>query len=184
MIITAHYGNWELFAARMAQIAPLTVLARKNDNPRIESMIAHIRIKHSVRVLDRSDSGTPREMMRMGREGGHIVGILVDQDTIKVQGVFSEFMGLPALTPSGPAAIALRGFFTTFIGVLKPMDNHKHKIILKGPISIPEDGNREQNIQHLTDVFNQHLSDIILEEPLYWVWNHRRWRHRPETSGN
>ncbi|MGB3977205.1 MAG: hypothetical protein WBM02_08975 [bacterium] len=184
MIVTAHYGNWELFAARIAQIAPLTVLARRNNNPYIEAAIARAREKHRVRVLDRSDPGTPREMIQMGHEGGHIVGILVDQDTIKIQGIFSNFMGLPALTPSGPAAVAIRQLFTVFIGVLKPIADHKHKIILNGPIPIPTNGSREQKIQLLTDIFNQHLSDIILEDPLYWVWNHRRWRHRPEASGN
>ncbi|HPQ40399.1 MAG TPA: hypothetical protein PLV45_08495, partial [bacterium] len=56
MIVTAHYGNWELFAARVALMGPLTVLARKNSNPRIERVIQNIRDRNHVRVIDRSDS--------------------------------------------------------------------------------------------------------------------------------
>lgn len=181
MIITAHYGNWELFAARIAQIAPLTVLARKNNNHHIESLITRIREKHGIRVLDRSDPKAPKEMIRMGREGAHILGVLMDQDTARIQGVFSDFMGIPALTPSGPASIAIRDLFTVFIGVLKPTGHHAHTVYLEGPVPIPRDGSRDDNIRNLTDTFNRAIGRLIVEEPQYWVWNHRRWRHRPET---
>jgi Kdo2-lipid IVA lauroyltransferase/acyltransferase len=181
MIITAHYGNWELLAARIAQIAPLTVLARKNNNHHIETLITRIRETHGIRVLDRSDPKAPKEMIRMGREGGHILGVLMDQDTARIQGVFSDFMGIPALTPSGPASIAVRDLFRVFIGVLKPTGHHAHMVCLNGPVPIPREGSREENIRTLTNTFNRALSSLILEEPQYWVWNHRRWRHRPET---
>ncbi len=182
MIITGHYGNWELFAAYISQIAPLTVLARRNDNDHIEEIIRRIRASHKVRILDRSDSGAPREMLRMGKEGGHILGILMDQDTTRIQGVFSEFMGIPALTPSGPASIAIRDDFDLFVIVLKPIGNGKHKLIARGPIMAPLDGSREQRILSLTNLFNHHLSEVILDDPQYWVWNHRRWRRKPDSG--
>ncbi len=182
MIMTAHYGNWELFAARIAQIAPLTVLARKNDDSNIQTLITRVRNHHGVRVLDRSDPAAPKEMIRMGREGGHILGILMDQDTKKVQNIYSDFMGIPALTPSGPASIAVRNLYVVFTGVLKPLGNGNHSVILNGPIPIPDTGDKNRDIQHLTDRFNADLSQMILDDPQYWVWNHRRWRHSPDSG--
>jgi len=29
----------------------------------------------------------------------------------------------------------------------------------------------------LTELFAQHLEKDILEEPAYWLWSHRRWKH-------
>jgi Kdo2-lipid IVA lauroyltransferase/acyltransferase len=182
MIVTAHYGNWELLAARVAQIAPLTVLARKNDDPNIEKVITRVRHFHNVRVLDRSHPAALKEMIRMGCEGGHILGVLMDQDTKKVKNIFSEFMGIPALTPSGPANIAVRNLYVPLTGVLKPVANGRYAIVLNGPVPIPEKGSRDEKIQLLTDRFNSDLSALIMDNPQYWVWNHRRWRHSPDSS--
>ncbi|MBN1297173.1 hypothetical protein JXA80_10365 [bacterium] len=182
MIITAHYGNWELFAARVALIGPLTVLARKNPNPKIERLIQDIRDRNRVRVIDRSDPAAPREMIRMGHEGGHILGILMDQDTTRIQGIFSPFMGIPALTPSGPASIAIRGLYDVYVGMLRPLPDGHHVFDLDGPLPIPNIADRSEGIQRLTDLFNAALSEKILRAPEYWVWNHRRWRRRPPTE--
>ncbi|MBN1879773.1 hypothetical protein JW823_06650 [bacterium] len=182
MIITGHYGNWELFAAYIAQIAALTVLARANENPAIESIILKIRSIHNIRVIDRSHPGAPREMIRMGKEGGHFLGVLMDQDTTRVQGIFSDFMGIPALTPTGPASIAVRNDYDLFIAYLRPEISGQHKLIAKGPLLLDLDGPRTDQIKAATDLFNEHLSEMILEEPQYWAWNHRRWRHRPSTG--
>lgn len=182
MIITAHYGNWELFAARMAQLGKLTVLARKNNNPRIEKVIHETRQLNNVRVLDRSDPAAPREMIKMGREGGHILGILMDQDTSRIQGIFSPFMGVSALTPSGPASIAIRDLYDVYVAVLHPLGDGKHEFVFDGPLQIPGLGNRETRIQATTDLFNNCLSRIILADPQHWVWNHRRWRRKPNPE--
>ncbi|MCD4653043.1 hypothetical protein K8T06_03820 [bacterium] len=182
MMITGHYGNWELFAARVAQMGPLTVLARKNSNPRIEKIIQNVRDKSEIHVLERSDPRTPREMIQMGKKGGHILGILMDQDTSRIQGIFSPFMNMTALTPSGPASIGIRDLYEIYVAVLRPIKNGRHEFIIEGPIKIPEEGDRTSKIQQLTDRFNAILSRIILEAPEYWVWNHRRWRHQPEDT--
>lgn len=182
MIVTAHYGNWELFAARVALMGPLTVLARKNPNSRIERVIQDIRDRNNVRVIDRSDPTAPREMIRMGREGGHIIGILMDQDTVRIQSIYSKFMGHTALTPSGPASIAIRDLYDIYIGVLRPTGSNNHRFVMHGPVDIPPVKNRSDGVEKLTGIFNEHLSEIILEAPEYWVWNHRRWRHQPDPD--
>lgn len=180
MIVTGHYGNWELLAAYVASFAPLTVLARRNDNPKIENLIQRIRTTHHIRILDRSDSRAPRELIRMGKEGGHFLGVLMDQDTTRIQGVFSEFMGISALTPIGPASLAIRDDFDVFVAYLRPIGDGRHKLMANGPIPIPDLPDRSDQIQKMTDIFNHYLSQMIFDDPQFWVWNHRRWRHRPE----
>jgi len=182
MLITGHYGNWELLATRLAQVAPLTVLARKNSNPHIEKAIHEMRQSNNITVLDRSDPKAPRKMIHMGRKGGHLLGVLMDQDTTRIKGIFSPFMNKTALTPRGPASIGIRNLYELFVIILRPIGNGQHKLFFEGPIEVPDQGDRETKIQLLTDRFNEILSRIIMEAPEFWVWNHRRWRHQPDKT--
>ncbi len=181
MILTGHYCNWELFAARTALIAPLTVLARSNSNPRIQELIDSARNAMGIRVIDRDDPSVGRKMRKLSLEGGHILGILMDQDT-RVASIFSPFLGIPARTPSGPAAIAVKDWFDVYIGFIVPGGPLEYEMKLTGPLNIIHAKSKADAIQANTDMFNELISAQITEAPMHWAWLHRRWRHKkPET---
>ncbi|RZL19684.1 MAG: lauroyl acyltransferase, partial [Pedobacter sp.] len=33
----------------------------------------------------------------------------------------------------------------------------------------------------ITELHTKFLEQIIREEPAYWLWSHRRWKHQPKT---
>jgi Kdo2-lipid IVA lauroyltransferase/acyltransferase len=181
MILTGHYGNWELFAARMAQIAPLTVLARTNNNPGIQRRITESRAELNITVVDRDDPSAGRKMRAMSIKGGEILGILMDQDT-RVKGIFSKFLGVSANTPSGPASIAVKDWFDVYTGFIVYNDTGSYRIELTGPLEIVRTGNGKSDIQANTDMFNDLIGRRILADPAQWVWMHRRWRRRPQED--
>lgn len=60
---------------------------------------------HGIVALDRAASARPiLELLRANAA----VGILIDQDTTAVESDFVDFFGIPALTPVGPARLAVR----------------------------------------------------------------------------
>ncbi len=182
MIITAHYSNWELFVSSMLQIAPLTVLARTNSNPWIQELIDEMRGSTDVRVVDRDDRRAGRIIKQIGMEGGHILGILMDVDT-RVASIYSPFLGVPAKTPSGPAAIAIKGWFDVYAGFIYRETDGIYSIRFTGPLEITKTGDRGHDLQVNTDLFNRIISEQIMEDPAQWTWIHRRWRTRPGQDG-
>ena len=182
LIVTGHYSNWELFAMRMARIAPLAVLAKRNTEPVLQRRIDAFRDRMKILVLDRDDPATSRRLRRLSREGGWILGILMDQDT-RVRSIFSPFLGVPARTPSGPAAMAVKGWFDVCAGFIVRDDSGRYRLKVKGPLDIIRTGDKTADIQVNTDRFNEFIGDQIRERPEQWVWIHRRWRHRPEAEG-
>ncbi len=183
MILTGHYSNWELFAARISQIAPLTVLARVNDNPKIQAMIDSMRRSMNIHVIDRDDRNAGRKIRSISQQGGKILGILMDQDT-RVDGIFSPFLDHLAYTPTGPAVIALKDWFDVFVGFIFRDENGKYILRLNGPIPIQKTHDKTSDIQRATDQFNALIGKQIIEEPSQWVWFHRRWRRKPGELRN
>lgn len=45
-------------------------------------------------------------------------------------------------------------------------------LITENPASIPEG--------EITRLYTQHLEKSILQEPAYWLWSHKRWKHKRE----
>ncbi len=178
LIITGHFSNWELFAARVSHMSPLSVIAKTNTDPHLQKIVNQIRGVSSISVLDRDDPGIVRKFRKISKRGGEVLGILMDQDT-RVKGVFSPFLGINANTPSGPAALALKDWFDVFSGFVFHEGDGRYVLKLKGPLQIKRTGHLQQDIQLNTNLFNMLISEQIMEDPSQWAWIHRRWRRGP-----
>src|SRR6266542_5371413 len=107
LIFTGHCGNWEWLAATVSLLGhPLTVLQRERDEPDLNRFIMRIRSRFGMRGIGRKSSASALEMFRALRGGG-LLAFLIDQN-IRAESVKVPFFGQPALTPIGPAKLAVR----------------------------------------------------------------------------
>ena len=106
IILGGHMGNWELQAfSYPVFFEPLSFLARRMDNPKIEELVLNIRTRLGNKQIDKTNSASP--ILRTLRSGG-AVGVLADVNSHPKEGVFVPFFGIPACTASGVAMLALR----------------------------------------------------------------------------
>ena len=106
LFLTGHLGGWELSAFAHALYGhPLRFVMRPLDNPYLDRMVREYRIMHGNIPILKDDP--VRELLRAMKEGA-TVGILMDTNMMPPQGIFVDFFGIPACTPSGLARIALR----------------------------------------------------------------------------
>jgi len=179
IILTGHYSNWELLAAKIARIAPLTVLARINDNPAIQKWIDEARSSHSIVVIDRDSPSAARSLKQISMSGGQIVGLLMDQDT-RVKSVFVPFLGHLANTPSGPAAFALKHWFDTYVGFIEEQPDGRYALKLSEKLEFEPSGTPDEDVLRVTTAINERIGEQILRVPEQWVWFHRRWRRKAD----
>lgn len=177
IVITAHFGNWEIGGARFAADGfPVVVLARDANEGVTANLINQARTCHDITILGRDDL---RAMLRVLRSNKGI-GILPDQHAAE-GGIIADFLGRPASTAPGPAVLALRTdcpvipFFTR----RKP-DGTFHSQVLP-PIEISKTGDRQQDIKALTEKINQVIGQQISTYPEQWLWLHNRWKVNPDT---
>jgi KDO2-lipid IV(A) lauroyltransferase len=175
--MTGHVGNWELMADAVARHFPVSVVAAPLEPEAVNDMIVGLRARMGVKTIVRNRPGAARELIRVFREN-RILGILIDQDT-DVEGVFVEFMGRPAWTPTAAAQMAIKFGAPVVFGYARRERDNSHTVVLEGPLKLFRTGNDEEDIRTNTAMFTNMIEKAILQNPEQWVWMHRRWRRQP-----
>ncbi len=175
ILLTAHYGNWELAAASIVRAGfPLNVIARDHDDSTTAALVNRIRESHGVQVLQRSGV---RDTLRALRRN-EVVGILPDHN-ISEGGLLVDFFGRPATTASGPAVYALRtGAAIVPMFSVRGADGTL-KAIFEPPMTLVRTGDREQDTLVNTQRISKVIERAICRHPEQWMWIHRRWKSAP-----
>ena len=176
IILTGHFGNWELLAASLAeQVAPLTPIARRLRSRRLDAMVSSWRKAAGYSTIDRDNA--PRDILRCLKRN-ELIGVLADVDT-SVDGVFVDFFGRSAYTPYSPVAMALKtgaAILPTFI-VRQPDDSHR--VVVEPPLDLKRTGDRDQDFQINTQMFTKIIESYVRRYPEQWIWMHERWKRQP-----
>ncbi|MFO7949516.1 MAG: lysophospholipid acyltransferase family protein [Candidatus Fermentibacteraceae bacterium] len=179
IVITAHYGGWELMPrAVVLQGHRTAVVGRRLWQPGPADLLNRLRERPGVHTLRRK--GGVMSIVRQLRKNTAI-GILIDQDTSHVQGDFVEFLGRPAMTPVGPAGIALRmGVPVVPLHIRRRRDS-TYLITVEEPVDTSGFAGEEGALE-LTQLLTRRIEAWVREDPRQWIWFHRRWRRSPKQD--
>ncbi len=187
ILLTAHFGSFELFsAACAARGIPVSVVHREQSFPGFQRVLEEWRGGAGVEALRRGSAA--RAVLRALRQG-RIIGMPLDQDTPRGEGVFVDFFGRPACTRDGPARLAMRTGAPVVPGFLFRRPDGSGRVARFGPavpfVSAEEAGNDLdaaviENVQRMTRA----IEEAIRRAPDHWSWVHRRWRTAPERGVN
>lgn len=178
LILTAHYGYWELMGvAQGYRGRPLSVVARRLDNPLLERMLQRYRTRSGNVVIYKQNA--IREVFRALRRN-ESVAVLIDQNMSPKQGVFVDFFGVPASTTPILSAVALKTGAPIVPAFSMPMPGGKWKFIYEPPLELGNNGDRGEALVRVTQECTNIIERHIRERPEIWLWMHRRWKSRPE----
>ncbi len=91
LLLTGHCGSWELLAlAQSVRKPPFGVVVRPLDNPYLEELVSKVRTRYGNFLIGKKWG--LREILKTVSEGG-TVGILLDQNVARKEGVFVDFFG-------------------------------------------------------------------------------------------
>ena len=93
LLLTAHLGNWELLpvACHLAAYR-LSVVLRPLDAPWLDRLATRLRERSGVELIDKRAALRP---VLRALAAGRMVGILLDQNAARREGVFVPFFGAP-----------------------------------------------------------------------------------------
>jgi KDO2-lipid IV(A) lauroyltransferase len=177
LALTAHLGNWEVLSvAHRITPYPLAVVVRPLDAGWLNPLAERLRLRTGVELIDKRKALRPI-LAALAR--GSMVGILLDQNAARSEGVFVPFFGRPASTSRSVALLALRtGAPVVPIFARRERDG-RHRVIVRAPLDVPEEGDREAMVTALTGRCTEVIETAIREAPEQWLWVHNRWRTRP-----
>ena len=178
LFLTGHLGGWELSAfAHSLYGHPLHVVMRALDNPYLDRLTREYRSMHGNSMIDKDE---PVRALLSAMKAGETVGILMDTNMTPPQGVFVDFFGIPACTPSGLARIALRTDAAVVPGfTIWDPELQKYRLRFDPVVEVIRTGNDEADIVANTQRFTKIIEDFVRRYPDQWLWVHRRWKTRP-----
>jgi Kdo2-lipid IVA lauroyltransferase/acyltransferase len=173
VLFTGHCGNWEWMAAALAVHGiHVTVIARERDDARLNDFMVSLRKQLGVWTIERGSMTAAKQMLQTLRGG--ILGVLIDQN-IRAESAQVPFFGRPALTPIGPAKMAIRAG-SIVLGCFNQRIGGRHYIHFEEPIVT----DRGDDPVEVTARMTAQIEGQIRRAPEQWVWMHDRWRARPK----
>ncbi len=186
LLLTAHFGNWELLAKTFGLKGYKgNVLARPLDNPYIEKILYNLRTASGNKVIYNRENAVKNIISALN--ANEIVGFLPDENASKRIGVFADFFGVKACTMPGMANIAAKTKLPVvpafIVRINEKYGNYsKHRLIVGQPIDIKYTGDRKTDTMNILKMFNEKIEDIITQYPEQWFWIHNRWKTRPDDE--
>src|SRR5207237_6857763 len=99
IFVSAHFGNFELGGARIAQEIPLTVVADELENQRLMDFLVANREHKNVNILQ-PEGSAKRVLAALKRN--EMVGFMMDLGprTLQLDNVEAQFLGQPTVYPN------------------------------------------------------------------------------------
>ncbi len=178
LVVTGHFGNWEMLGAYFGERFRLSVVAKPLHNAALEAELSAKRQRYGMEILSTGSDQIGRDILRAVRRG-RTVCFLADQDARKA-GIFVPFFGRSASTFTGPALMALRLRIPLVPVFLLRLGPGRHRVVIREPLNPPEGLPTEQAVDDLTQAHVKTLEDMIRLAPSQYFWFHRRWKTQPK----
>jgi KDO2-lipid IV(A) lauroyltransferase len=179
ILLTAHYGNWELLHAALGHKGySLELVVRKLDSPFFEKFVRWVRTRSGINIVYKVKAMLPL-VRRLNSNA--VAMILADQNTVREEGFFVDFFGFPASTNKGPALLA-RKTGAAVLPVFIVRDGTRHRVEVWEELELANTSDRERDAQENTAAFTKAVEEAIRLHPEQWFWVHRRWKTRPQAG--
>jgi len=174
IFVTAHFGNWEILPIAFgSKFAKLNIVYRKLDNEKLNKEIIESRKRFNVEVIEKK--GALKNLISALKKNEN-VGILVDQNTAKNEGVETTFFDKKVLqTPS--AALLSKKFNIPIVMAFAIPKNNKWEIIIKD-VFYTEDIQKSVNRQ------SKVIEEMVKKYPDEYYWFHKKFKHFYEEEYN
>ena len=178
VILTGHFGNWELLAYACALLGhPISLVHRPMNNLLVDDAITAIRERAGTVSL------TKKKAAKAALRALHrhqIVAIPADQNQTRRYGVFADLFGLPASTTPGPARLAmLSGAPVVPVFLVREGDSDRHRIVVLPEVELVKTSDRDADVIENTRRCNAVFETMLRRYPEQWIWFHKRWKTRP-----
>lgn len=170
ILLSAHYGNYELMGAALAQRAPVTVLVQPPSKSAFERLFIEYRKLHGVSTHSNTGPASLRPAIR-ALQRNELVALLADQHG-EAQEAIVQLFGHPVSVPMGAFYLAKKtgaALLPAFI----VRTERGHTLEIDPALRVtgsPADAQEYCRI----------LERQVRAHPDHWLWVHNRWARESE----
>ena len=177
VIITCHSDNWELMGGAFAQYGiSLVGVAKKQKSSGMDRFINEYRTLIGMHITYKTGV---REMYQMLAEGWFI-GLIMDQDTSRQDGVIVKFFDEPTNYVTGAASMSRFKNVPIFPAFMHKNSDGTHTLIVQPAIYVDKTKDKREDIKRTTQQLANLIETHIRKYPEQWFWLHDRWKSMRE----
>ncbi len=178
LILSAHFGNFELLGAAHALNGfQISLVHHTQRFLAGDALMSFVRERAGVEII-RKHAAARAVLRALAR--GELVGIPFDQNAKRSEAVFVPFFGEPAATASGLARLArISGAPVVPAFIVRQPDRRSHRIEIQSEIPLQNTGDEAADILENTRRFVAAVEAMVRRYPEQFLWTHRRFRTRP-----
>lgn len=177
-LISGHYGNWEWLNILPLKV-PHTLLTIYHPlkNPYSDQLINGLRSKFGIQMVPMKN--VLREAFQaMERGDKFIMWYLGDQRPPKTNKFWMKFLNQDTGFYQGAEKLAMK-----YNHAVVYLDIQKRKRgYYQAEFQLLYRNGKETAENEITKKQGKVLEEIIRKKPEYWLWSHRRWKHKPPQS--
>lgn len=171
LAMTPHLGCFEIVSLYYAARHPMTVMYRPPRQRWAEALMRAGRARGKIELATADMRGVRLLLAALKR--GEAVGILPDQVASKGEGVWADFFGRPAYTPTLPARLAdSTGAVVLMMFGERLSYGRGYRVHIQ---PMPE-GALSGDKQLATRALNATLEDLIAQHPDQYLWSYNRYK--------
>ncbi len=181
LIVTPHFGAWDVAGVLVGAHTPLHVLVDSFDDPRMDELIQQQRRDLGMEVMRVEKS--PRAILRVLKDNG-TVAIVADRPLPKGEGTPVTFFGRQCYVPGGVAQMALLTGAAIAPGYTWYDANYSSTYYgyLDEPFYPESTGDRQADTQRLTQRIYDAFERVIRERPDQWAMFRPFWPDDDATT--
>ncbi|MDX1576922.1 MAG: lysophospholipid acyltransferase family protein [Gemmatimonadota bacterium] len=188
VMVTGHFGNWELAGAYLARLGfPVTAVIQRQGGPAgaaLERLQGRLGFDLAYR------DASPRALLR-ALAAGRMIALVADQHAPR-GGARIDFLGRPAWTTLGPARLSMTaGAPLFFAALVREMEGYRVQLERIAPADEAgawdrPAGREERRARELalTRRWSGALEAAIRQRPAQYYWFHRRWKDGPPSAAD
>ena len=175
--VLGHYGNWEyLMTLSLVTKYPFVAVYKPLRNKYFDRMVTRNRTRFGGIVTPMEQIF--RKLLELKGQKKPVITLnLSDQSPMLHQiQYWTEFMGVDTPVYLGSEKLAKKMDAAVVFLKIRKIKRGRYEVetelICKDP--------KEMGAHEITERHVRILEDLIREEPGYWLWSHRRWKHSHE----
>ena len=173
VIATCHSDNWELMGGAFAQNGiPLVGVAKKQKSEGADKFLNEFRTLIGMHITYRSGV---REMYKM-MDDGHFIGLIMDQDVGRNDGVIVKFFNRATNYVTGAASMSRFKSIPIFPAFMHKNSDGTHTLEVYPPLIVEKTSDKRADIQKMTQILATLTEEHIRRYPEEWFWLHDRWK--------
>jgi len=177
--VLGHYGNWEwLTSFAVYDTGDFLTIYKPLHNKVFNKMFINIRERFGAQTLAKND--TLRTMIKHKNQGHFTITAFIGDQTPNRRNLhyWTNFLNQDTPILQGTERIAKKlDQAVVYVKMTKIKRGfYEYEFI---PIT---DKPKETAENEITELHTRLLEDIIKENPSYWLWSHKRWKHKREVQ--